>query len=199
MDAGACMEKVGKVGWFYMIDGELDIVKAGMWEVPGDFRCSKPEFAEYLGASASYDQQQRMGQMYWAVREGEVVGYMMLAMGHVGEERQADLGIDTYGPVPALVITRLATDERHERSGIGRRMTYHAVDLAGRMALDVGCRLVLADSDRDAVGFYEKMGFIKFAASPSSSHGVAAPESCSSADSESALVPMYLNLKPRES
>ena len=70
-----------------MIDGELDIVKASMWEVPGDFRCRKPEFAEYLDADASYDQQQRMGQMYWAVREDKIVGYMMLAMGHVGEER----------------------------------------------------------------------------------------------------------------
>jgi len=45
--------------------------------------------------------------MYRAVREGEVVGYMMLAMGHVGKERQADPGIDTYWPVPALVIARL--------------------------------------------------------------------------------------------
>ncbi len=126
------MEKVGRVGWFYMIDGELDIVKASMWEVPRDFKCRKPEFAEYLNVAAPYDQQQRMGQMYWAVREDKIVGYMMLAMGHVGKRRQADLGIDTYGPVPALVITRLATDERHERSGIGRHMTSYAVGLAGR-------------------------------------------------------------------
>ena len=40
-----------------MIDGELDIVKASMWEVPGDFKCSKPEFAEYLNVAAPYDQQ----------------------------------------------------------------------------------------------------------------------------------------------
>ena len=182
-----------------MADNGLRIVKAGMWEVPGDFRCSKPEFAEYLDVAAPYDQQQRMGQMYWAVREGEVVGYMMLALGHVGEERQADLGIDTYGPVPALVIARLATDERHERTGIGRHMTSYAVDLAERMALDAGCRLVLADSDRDAVGFYERMGFVKFAAGSSSGHGGAATVSRNRADGEGGLVPMYLDLKPRKS
>lgn len=182
-----------------MADSGLDIVRAGMWEVPGDFRCRKPEFAEYLNADAPYDQQQRMGQMYWAVREGKIVGYMMLAMGHVGKGRQADLGIDTYGPVPALVIARLATDERHERNGIGRRMIYYAVSLAGRMALDAGCRVVLANSDRDAVGFYERMGFIKFAASPSSGHGETVPKPRSRADGEGDLVPMYLDLKPRES
>ena len=170
-----------------------------MWEVPDDFKCRKTEFAECLDVAALYDQQQWMGRMYWAVREGNVVGYMMLAMGHIGKERQANLGIDTYGPVPALVIARLATDERHERSGIGRRMTYYAVNLAGRMAPDVGCSLVLADSDRDAVGFYTKMGFVRFAARPSSGHGGTATESRNRADGEGGLVPMYLDLKPRES
>ena len=186
-----------------MADNGLGIVKAGMWEVPGDFKCSKPEFAEYLDVAAPYDQQQRMGRMYWAVRKDKIVGYMMLAMGHVGKRRQADLGIDTYGPVPALVIARLATDERHERSGIGRRMTYYAVGLAGRMVLEAGCRLVLADSDRDAVGFYEKMGFVRFSERPSSGRGGAAPEPRSraggGADGGGGLVPMYFDMKPRES
>ena len=182
-----------------MAGNGLDIVKAGIWEVPEDFKCRKPEFVEYLDVDAPYDQQQRMGQMYWAVHEDKIVGYMMLALGHVGKERQVDLGIDTYGPVPALVITRLATDERHERNGIGRRMTYYAVNLADKMALDAGCRLVLADSDRDAVGFYEKMGFIRFGAGASSGHDGIAPESRSGADGEGGLVPMYLDLKPRAS
>ena len=183
-----------------MASSNLVIVKAGMWEVPEDFKCRKPEFAEYLDVAAPYDQQQRMGRMYWAVREGEVVGYMMLALGHMGKERQADLGIDTYGPIPALVIARLATDERHERNGIGRHMVYYAVGLAGRMARDAGCRLVLADSDRDAVGFYEKMGSAKFSETPPSGRGgAAAPEPRSGAGGEGGLVPMYFDIKPRES
>ena len=33
------------MGWFRMADSGLDIVKAGMWEVPEDFKCRKPEFA----------------------------------------------------------------------------------------------------------------------------------------------------------
>lgn len=141
-----------------MVSSGLDMVKAGLWEVPADFRCRKPEFAEYLDVDAAYDQQQRMGQMYWAIRNGEILGYMMLALGHAVEERQADLGIDTYGNLPALVITRLATDERHERQGIGRQMTSHAIEIAGRMALDAGCRIILANPDRDAAGFYKKNG-----------------------------------------
>ena len=95
------------------------------------------------------------------MHDEKIVGYIMLAMGRVGRERQADLGIDAYGQMPALVITRLAVDERHERNGVGRYMATHAVDLAGKTSFDLGCRVVLADSEPDAVGFYEKMGYAR--------------------------------------
>lgn len=175
----------------------LYITRAGMWDVPADFRCRKTEYAKYLYIDAAYDQQQRMGQLYWAIRNGEIVGYVMLAMGYVDKERQADLGIDTYGHIPALVITRLATDERYERQGIGRHMASYAIDIAGSMALGIGCRLVFANSDPDAVGFYEKMGFARFASTPASDPGGPRRGSRGSADGGAngeGLVPMYLDL-----
>lgn len=144
-----------------MADDRLQVMKAG-WEVPGDFECEKPEFAEYLDASASYDQRERMGRVYWVMKEDRVVGYIVLAMGSADKEQQPDLGIDAYGPIPALLIARLATDKRYKRKGVGRFMTSYAVRLAKNMASDVGCRVVLANSDPDAVGFYEKTGFVKF-------------------------------------
>ncbi len=174
------------------------MVKAGLWEVPADFRCRKSEFAEYLDANTAYDQQQRMGQMYWAIRNGEILGYMMLALGHAVEERQADLGIDTYGHLPALLITRLATDERHDRQGIGRQMTAHAIEIVGRMALDAGCRIILANSDHDAVGFYEKMGFARFPSELDSGLDRPLREAEGRTETEGhreeGLVPMYLDL-----
>ena len=180
----------------------LGMLRAGLWDETPDFRCRKPEFVEYLGIDSVYDQHQRMGQLYWATYDGESVGYMMLAMGHATNDRQTDLGIDTYGHIPALVIARLATDERHERQGVGRYMTSYAIDIAGRMALDVGCRAVLANSAPDAVGFYEKMGFDKFTVTPSSSSGELGRESLRHADAragvEDGLVQMYLDLGLRK-
>ena len=179
------------------------MVKAGLWEIPPNFRCRKPEFAEYLGVDAAYDQQQRMGQLYWATYNEEIVGYMMLALGHAMWERQSDLGIDTYGHIPALVITRLATDERYERQGVGGYMVSYAVDVAGRIALDAGCRVVLADSVPDAAGFYEKMGFRRFTVQ--SSFGPAGPgrESIrgtgAGTDAGEDLVHMYLDMGARGS
>ena len=118
----------GRLGARLRVDhGKPDMVRVGLWDVPPCFRCRKPEFAEYLDISAACDQQQRMGRMYWAVHNDDIVGYMMLAMGSAGEERPADLGIDMYGHIPALAIARLATDKRYERRGIGRYMTSYAI------------------------------------------------------------------------
>ena len=185
-----------------MIRSGLEMVRAGLWEVPPDFQCRKPEYAEYLDVNAVYDQQQRMGQLYWAISNGETVGYMTLAMGSAGKKRQADLGIDTYGPIPVLVIARLATDERHERQGVGRYMTSYAIGIAKRMALDAGCRAVLANSDPDAVGFYKKMGFFKFTNGSTSGPVGTRHESHNftgmRADGEEGLVKMYLDLGLRE-
>ena len=140
----------------------LEAIKQGTGDAPRDFRCKKSEFAEYLDANSTYDQQQRRGRMYWAVQGNKVVGYMVLAMGSMGNNRQADLGTDTHGPIPALLIARLATDERYERRGIGRYLASHAVRLASIASTDMGCRIVLANSEPDVVEFYEAVGFTKF-------------------------------------
>ena len=101
------------------------------------------------------------------------------------------------------MITRLATDERYERQGVGGYMVSYAVDVAGRIALDAGCRVVLASSVPDAVEFYEKRGFRRFTVQ--SSFGPAGPgrESIHStgagADVEEDLVDMYLDMGARDS
>ena len=176
----------------------IKIVKPGTGDAPGDFRCKKPEFAEYLNAIATYDQQQRMGRAYWAVCENKVVGYIVLAMGSVDKGRQVDLGIDTYGPIPALLITRLATDERYERQGIGRYLIYHAVRLATKMARNVGCRIVYASSEPDVVKFYEAAGFTRFGDIQAPGLGAARLASSGRPDAvgegEPEYVPMYIDL-----
>lgn len=182
-----------------MINGGFRVVKGG-WEAPRGFMSRKCEFTEYPLVNAQYDRQQRMGKVYWAVSGDTVVGYMTLAMGSAGMEKQEDLGIDTYGPVPGLTIARLATDERYERRGVGRLMVSYACTLARIMASDSGCRVVLANSELDAVEFYEKMGFVKFKPrSPSAPSGFW-HWLCRRMDSkgmeENEYVPMYFDIGP---
>ena len=50
-----------------MIRSGLEMVRASLWEVPPDFRCRKPEYAERLDINAAYDQQHGIGHLYWAI------------------------------------------------------------------------------------------------------------------------------------
>ena len=125
-----------------------------------DFGCSKSDFEEYFRITSLYDQQEHMGQPYVFVWNGRVVGYVVLAMDHPNEE-QGRLGIDTFGKIPALLISHLATDKRYVRRGVGRLMVGWASAYAKFMSGMAGCRVVLVKSEPDVVGFYEKLGFKK--------------------------------------
>lgn len=124
------------------------------------FKCSKPEFEEYLKVNALYDQGAQTGRTYAFTHEGRIVGYVALAMSHMPSTEQRHLGIDTYGTVPALLMRYMATHKQYERRGIGSNMVLWVVKYGKTVAKNIGCRAVLADSDPDVVGFYEKLGFV---------------------------------------
>lgn len=76
-------------------------------------------------------------------------------------------------------------------------MVSFAIALATKLVMDVGCRVVLANSEPDAVGFYEKMGFERFTAQPppyDSSGPCHDPHTQRNAEADG-LVPMYIDLK----
>lgn len=124
-----------------------------------DFKCSKPEFEEYLQVTALYDQNAHMGQTHIFMYREQIVGYVVLAMAHMLKPAQKRLDIDTYGDIPALLISHLATHKEYEHRGIGRNMVSWATRYAKRTSKKMGCRVVLVRSDPDVVGFYEKIGF----------------------------------------
>lgn len=126
----------------------------------GGFACSKPEFAEYLKVDAYYDQDARMGRTYVFEHEGRIVGYVVLAMAHMPVTEQQHLNISTYGTVPALLISHLATHEQYERRGVGKNMLLWAISYGDQISDSVGCRAVIVSSDADVVDFYKKSGFV---------------------------------------
>ena len=135
------------------------ITKMRYTNVLKNFKCTKPEFAEYLSVIAPYDQNERMGQTYLCRYNRQIVGYLVIAAAHLDKTSQQKLNIDTYGNIPVLQITHLATHKDYERTGIGSMMVYWAIDYAISLSSKMGCRAVLANSKRDVVGFYRKLGF----------------------------------------
>lgn len=146
-------------------------------DASADFCCAKPDFEEYFKVTSVYDQQKQMGQPYVFVWNGRVVGYIVLAMDHLNEE-QGRLDIDTFGHIPALLISHLATDARYVHRGVGSLMVGWASAYAKSISDMIGCRVVLVKSEPDVVGFYEKLGFKKTSKTGAS------------------LTDMYLDIKP---
>ena len=124
------------------------------------FVCSKASFEEHFRITSTSEQQQLMGQPYVFVWNGRIVGYVVLAMDHLNEEK-GNLDIDEFGDIPALLISHLATDSRYVRRGVGSLMVKWAIKVAVFLSGIVGCRVVLVKSEPDVVGFYEKLGFKK--------------------------------------
>ena len=81
-------------------------------------------------------------------------------MDHLNEE-QGRLGIDTFGHIPALLISHLATDMRYVHRGVGRLVVGWASAYAKSLSDMIGCRVVLVKLEPDVVGFYQKLGFQK--------------------------------------
>lgn len=95
-----------------------------------------------------------------------VVAYISLVCGEIVLERGAIAGEDAldyrYPNYPAVKIARLAVDSDLRESGLklGKQLVDLAVAIASEIVAEhVGCRFVVVDSKKDAVKFYEKMGF----------------------------------------
>jgi hypothetical protein len=83
---------------------------------------------------------------------------------------------------PALKIARLAVDSRVERRGIGKYLLQFALGIAWAISESASCRLVLVESKKASIPFYEKYGFKKAILK----HG----------DKKDDFTPMYRDLLP---
>ena len=63
-------------------------------------------------------------------------------------------------PVPVLRVARLAVDETAQGRGLGKALLRFAVELAERMAAEVGCVGLVVDAKAGAEEFYRRYGFV---------------------------------------
>ena len=102
-----------------------------------------------------------LGVTYVAVDRGRVVGFATLAPRHVDIE---DLPESTrkklpHYPIPVLGLARLAVDESAKSIGLGAELLRFVLQLAAKLADEVGCAGVVVDAKPGAIDFYAKYGF----------------------------------------
>jgi GNAT superfamily N-acetyltransferase len=117
-------------------------------------------FARYAGQNQF---RHHIGTTYVAVDEERgIVGFATVA---ASELTTASLSEDKRKrlpayPIPVLRLARLAVDEGAQGRGIAQVLLRAVFVLAHSMAADVGCVGVVVDAKPEAVGFYQKFGFL---------------------------------------
>jgi GNAT superfamily N-acetyltransferase len=128
--------------------------------VPG-FSCGKPELDEWLRKRALANQMSGGSKTHVVIEDGRVIGFYVLTSGAVAR--------DTVGgrtrrnmpdPIPAVILARMAVDEKHRGNGLGSALLQSAIEttLAAARTIGISCLLVHA-KDEEARSFYLHFDF----------------------------------------
>lgn len=129
------------------------------------FACGHPGLDEYLQRFASQSIRNQLAQVYVAEDDqGKVLGYYTLSAASIRHEElpeNLDHRLPKY-PIPAVLIGRIASDRIARETGqrIGSRLLIHALKQALLASKTIGVQCVIVDSKPEAVGFYQRFGFI---------------------------------------
>jgi GNAT superfamily N-acetyltransferase len=137
-----------------------------------DFRNRHPSLVEYLRRFAiRHAEKDHLARTFLAIEgaagEGRLAGYFTLATASV--ERIAVGAIESLDklpgfPIPAVLLARLAVDDRLQGQGLGRYLFEEALGLTLQLAQSgpVAFRLFVTDAlDEAAARFYERFGFLR--------------------------------------
>ncbi len=96
---------------------------------------------------------------------GRVWGYITLVASQVDTTPKTEpQNIDWPAKyhMPAVKLARMAIDKTVQSKGYGRALVDFAIaHVKEHVARHVGCRLIITDSKKSAIGFYQKLGFVK--------------------------------------
>ena len=107
-----------------------------------------------------------LGVSYVAVESDQILGFVTVAPRHIDIEDLPDRlrkKLPRY-PIPVLGLARLAVDATARSMGLGSQLLRFVLELATRMADDLGRAGVVVDAKPGAVEFYARYGFAAFEA-----------------------------------
>jgi GNAT superfamily N-acetyltransferase len=128
------------------------------------FRSGNSDLDRFFVRYAGQNQfRHHIGTTYVAVDEsGRIVGFATVAASELAPATLPATSRKTLPryPVPVLRLARLAVDQRARGLGVGATLLRSMLVLAQQLAESVGCLGVVVDAKPEAVGFYEKLGFV---------------------------------------
>ena len=101
-----------------------------------------------------------IGVSYVAVEEDWILGFVTVSPGTLDAGDLPSGRKTPPYPVPILRVARLAVDEAARGLGLGQALLRFAIELAERMAGEVGCVGLVVDAKDGAEAFYRRYGFV---------------------------------------
>lgn len=133
-----------------------------------DFDCGETDLNNYLMFTARQHVEKGYAQVWVAVSEpgsAQVIGYYTLSMSAIAsEEMPRKTGIKK---IPAILLGRLAVDNRYRGQKIGIRLLIHAQRSALLLSQKVGVHaLIVVALNEQAASFYKKYDFEELTTGP---------------------------------
>lgn len=128
----------------------------------GNFRSGAAELDGWLAASALHAQAMRTARTFvWHEGDLQVVAYFSLAAHVIARaELSAKLSRGSPDRIPAILLARLALDQRLHGSGLGGELLWDALSRSVAASQLAGARVVVVDAiDARAASFYRHPGF----------------------------------------
>lgn len=133
------------------------------------FDCGQERQTLYFRQTALQHHQKNIAavKVLWDAEEKRVAGYYTLSMlaidaGVLPPDLSKSLKLPKQGPLPAVLIGRLARDLRYRGEGAGEILVIDALRTAYIASRDVGCIAVVVDPDgAEAKEFWSAFGFIE--------------------------------------
>ncbi len=128
------------------------------------FRSGNADLDRFFALYAGQNQfRHHIGTTYVAIDDGgAVAGYATVAASELAPDSMPASRrkrLPRY-PLPVLRLARLAVAETSRGQGVGGLLLRAVLQLAARLAEDVGCVGVVVDAKPDAVAFYRRLGFV---------------------------------------
>jgi GNAT superfamily N-acetyltransferase len=129
-----------------------------------EFDCGERALNEYLKRFALESQAAHFAVTHVALQAASVVGFVTLAASQIARSEVGGGGSQKPRyPLPTLTLARLGVDQRWQHRGVGRMLLRFALREAIRMADEFGCVGIRLAAKPDAIGFYERFGFVALA------------------------------------
>ncbi len=136
------------------------------------FSCGIPALDTYLKTQASQDAKKNAARAY-VLRTAEsnvIMGYYTISAAAVELTDLPDAFVrklPRYPALPAMLIGRLAVDQRYRGHGLGGILLANALRRCYQLSQEIGSVAVIVDAkDEVAVRFYERYGFVRLSGQP---------------------------------